>query len=104
MTGLTTHEINRIKDEVRKRTALAESATDELKKNISNCDVGDMMRNLSKIYIAEGAARILSNIFPDDKNMEELFRKTSKMGISGDVARNKFSMECSCKRKKKQIY
>ena len=78
----------------------AQKATDELKTGVivSQCKDIKLVYDLRDIYMAHGAADILSNIFPEDEEARKLLKATSDMYKFGNDIKDKFAKECICKK------
>lgn len=52
------------------------------------------------IYKAHGAVDILSDIFPEDEDVRNLWKVASDMYKFGNDIRDRFAKECICKKMK----
>ena len=66
---------------------------------ISNCDVFELSYLLGNVAESRGAATILHELYPDDKDIEETWKEATKAHISAYKAEDRFISECYCTKK-----
>lgn len=91
---------NEIKQEVRSLISDATRSADKLiNEAIPSCNTFNMTYLLGDADEARGAAAVLTKIYPEDKEIKQMWKDAGNIHILVYKGRDKFIEQCECKKK-----
>lgn len=94
-------DINKIKEDVRNLVSEASiSANKIISNSVPSCDTFSMTFLIGDVDEARGAAGVLAKLYPEDKEIKQMFKDAASVHIFAYKGRDKFMDECECKKKK----
>lgn len=69
----------------------------ELNKAVATCNEGDVIHNLKNIYTATAKINVISDLFPDDRQLRSLKAESLEILDTVAVTRDRLLRECECR-------
>lgn len=93
-------DINNIKYEVRNLISDAnKSANKIINEAVPSCNTFNMSFMLGDADEAHGAAGVLVKLYPEDKEIKQMWKDAASIHILAYKGRDKFIEQCECKKK-----
>jgi hypothetical protein len=90
----------KLKEEVRRLVTEANASADKVvNQAVPSCDVFSMSYLLGDTEEARGAAGVLARLYPEDKEIGQMFKDAANAHILAYRGRDKFIEECICQKR-----